>query len=700
LAFRLRVVEAALEGNASLGQLSRVFGVSTTSIQNWLRRYEQGGIEGLTPVPPVPPPLRRSAAATAKREAVVAVRTEHREFGTRRIRDVLARFQALGVSETEVRRILHEEGLIPETPPASPSHPHLPRRFERAAPHQLWQSDIFTFLLRRHERLYLTAFMDDHSRYIVSWALGRHQRSVLVLEALARGIADYGTPQEILTDQGRQYTAWRGETEFEEELRRNGIRHVKSRPQHPQTLGKIERFWKTLWDEFLSRTVFADYDDCHRRIGLFVHAYNFQRPHQGIDGLVPADRFFQSAPQVREAVEKSVADNAARLAMEQPARKPFYLVGRLGDRDLTIAAQGGRLRVQLGDEQPQTIQLPKEEADVEEARSSQDGRTQPVTDTRDAEVARDEGARRDGETPVPLGALGALGRAGGDGRARGGADLARDVLQHGREGASGDARGARAVDDRDAARDRGEPGEADRGARSEGDAARAGEAAGRAAPALDAQGGALRADEGGGRAAAEAAPELDDRWAEAFSRLEGSDDTEPEREPFDPDAGWRGRALAWERKLAGADAPSDAAVPEDAHVEEEDVRAGAGDPGGDRGEVPGDARGDLGGTQRGVGGEAPASLAQPLPDAVAQGAQGLRPGATGEAGGSAGEAGARGGALGRAGEAAQGEREAARPGGSDRPAPGGGERPLARTGEDVEPSEDAETAGDEDGGAR
>ncbi len=192
--------------------------------------------------------------------------------------------------------------------------------------------------------------MDDHSRYVVSWALGRHQRSTLVLEALARGIADYGPPQEALTDQGRQYTAWRGETEFEQELRRNGIRHVKSRPQHPQTLGKVERFWKTLWDEFLSRTVFADYDDCHRRLGLFVHAYNFQRPHQGIAGLVPADRFFQSAPQVREAVEKSVADNAARLAMEQPARKPFYLVGRLGDRDLTIAAAGGGLRVQLGDE--------------------------------------------------------------------------------------------------------------------------------------------------------------------------------------------------------------------------------------------------------------------------------------------------------------------------------------------------------------
>jgi transposase InsO family protein len=61
-------------------------------------------------------------------------------------------------------------------------------------------------------------------------------------------------PKEILTDNGRQYTVWRGTTRFEEEPRRQGIRHLKSRPQHPQTLGKVERFWKTLWDEFLSRT--------------------------------------------------------------------------------------------------------------------------------------------------------------------------------------------------------------------------------------------------------------------------------------------------------------------------------------------------------------------------------------------------------------------------------------------------------------
>ena len=71
------------------------------------------------------------------------------------------------------------------------------------------------------------------------------------MEALSRGIAEHGVPREVLTDQGRQYTAWRGHTDFEAELKRQGIQHIKSRPHHPQTLGKIERFWKTLWDELL-----------------------------------------------------------------------------------------------------------------------------------------------------------------------------------------------------------------------------------------------------------------------------------------------------------------------------------------------------------------------------------------------------------------------------------------------------------------
>ena len=308
------------------------------------------------------------------------------EWGTRRIRDVLARFEGLGVSETTVRRILHEAGLVTETEVEAPREKP-PRRFERAAPNQLWQSDIFTFELRRHQRVYLVGFMDDYSRYVVSWAMAHHQKSSLVIEALERGIAEYGQPHEVLTDQGRQYAAWRGETEFQELLRRYGIAHSKSRPQHPETLGKIERFWKTLWEEFLRKTVFADFADCLRRLALFVQHYNFQRPHQGIESAVPADRYFRAAPHVRAAIEAQVQTNALRMAQEKPPQKPFYLVGRLGDQDLSISAGGGALRVQVGDAS-QTIPMTKETDDETKA-------SRAFVDDEEATNASPDGAASD-----------------------------------------------------------------------------------------------------------------------------------------------------------------------------------------------------------------------------------------------------------------------------------------------------------------
>src|SRR5262245_2670229 len=469
LSFRLKAVELVLAKGATVDQAARLLGAASQTIRRWVEKYSHGGIDALTPKPAAPTPKPASMAQQVRRDAVVALRTEHPEWGAQRIRDVLERFQALGVSETEVRRILHEAGLTePRAAESSaPEREQAPRRFERAAPNQLWQSDIFTFLLRRHERIYLTAFMDDHSRFIVSYALAHHQRSELVMEALARGVAEYGTPEEILTDNGRQYAAWRGEVDFQRELRRLGVRHVRSRPQHPQTLGKVERFWKTLWDEFLKRTVFSDFVDCGRRLGLFIDGYNFQRPHQALSGLVPADRFFRAAAHVREAVEKSVEQNALRLSLEQPPRKPFYLVGRLGDRDLSIAATGSALRVQLGSEEPQTIPLPKEDEHETAPTATRSGLFRSETETteipssaghgaaaaprsptgaEDASnaflVARAAGPGRDGTPALRPDLERAERRAAGDRSDRGGADESPDVLPARREGAPSDAAGA------------------------------------------------------------------------------------------------------------------------------------------------------------------------------------------------------------------------------------------------------------------
>jgi transposase InsO family protein len=555
---RLRIVREVLHG-ANQVDVALAFGLSTAAVQKYLTLYRHGGVDALRPaLTGATARRKRSDSGQVRREAVVDVRKAHPEWGTRRIRDVLARFEGLGIPETVVRRILHEEGLIDERTPA-PARSHPPRRFERAAPNQMWQSDIFTFLLRRHERLYVAAFLDDHSRYLVSYALAHHQKATLVLEALERGLASYGSPEEVLTDQGRQYTAWRGETTFEETLRQYGVRHVKSRPQHPETLGKIERFWKTLWDEVLSRTVFSDFADCDRRLGLYIQHYNFQRPHQALSGLVPADRFFRAAPHVRAAVEATVSANALRLARSQPPRKPFYLVGRLGDQDLSIAAQGGALTVKMG-EAAQTIDLSQGDDDepTTHDESERQAQAESAADTALADRASGSGSGRAEALPSDLER--AVGGEAGDSGDRGDADLERLLLSARDQGAFGDAAGGSArLGQRDDA-GRGERVGSRVGAGDQDRQARAGQAADRAAAlphAPDSAGGSG----GDGTWAAQDDQEqaaLDAQWLARFAELEAQiDDPTRDIEPidFDPDAGWRGRAVSWERKLAGASAP-------------------------------------------------------------------------------------------------------------------------------------------------
>jgi transposase InsO family protein len=686
LEVKLQVLQE-IKAGTSVADVCRAFGLARTTVELWRKSFAAGGYEAL-----IAKASGRKKAEVKKedprREAVLALKQAHPEYGTRRIRDVLKRFEAIGISETEVRRTLHEAGLLEAQPPAE-QRAHPERRFERAEPNQLWQSDIFTFLLRRHERIYLAAFMDDHSRYIVGHALARHQRSVLVMEALARGIARYGTPKEVLTDQGRQYTAWRGTTEFEEELRRNGIRHVKSRPQHPQTLGKIERFWKTLWDECLSRTVFADFEDCSKRVGLFIDGYNFQRPHQALEGLVPADRFFRAAAHVRAAVEAAVEENALRLSKQQVPEKPFYIIGKLGDHEMSIAAGRDGVRVKVGKEEVQTIRYAKEESNEEiSSRFANPGEAAaPATAAADAEMAFEEaGAGRDraaADADDPERAERGEAGDGGDYR---GTDLEGTLLPVGGAGLEGGAgidgaghRPGAAGGDDDAAVAAGR----------EGESAGEGEAATGEAAHADAQGAQAGPDEDGAGQTA-----LDLAWAVYLNQLGQYGAGYEESAVYDRIAELDERGsweLSWPRKLAGESAPGDAGQSE--VIDEQELHAAAGSAGGAAGEIPDNpASAEWGADGERGGGEAGA-LAQSIPDGDAQGLAGDDRGAGAETAWAFADAGEGAAACGGEGAAAAREREAAATGGDDRPADGSGERDPARERADAVDEDEEETRG-------
>jgi transposase InsO family protein len=343
----------ALESGLSAVEVGELVGVGSGTIHKWRKDYEEGGVQELC--------RKASSIAVRKQcsvleEKIVARRRENPEHGVRRIRDDLRRQEGLEVSAEKIRTVVNDAGL--GNPPPQPRRraPGV-RRFERSCPNALWQIDIFTFQLKRMYPVYLIGILDDHSRYLTGWGLFRQQNAEAVLEVLKGSIGQWGAPREILSDNGRQFVAWRGETRFQKVLRQQGVQHVRSAPQHPMTLGKIERFWQTIWREFLEEAVFASFADACSRMEHWIHYYNHQRPHQALDGACPADRFYGIADDVEEAVKQGCQDNSLRLALGQEPQPPLYLLGQLGGADVRVVRKGEEIEVKLGDAVHEVIRM-------------------------------------------------------------------------------------------------------------------------------------------------------------------------------------------------------------------------------------------------------------------------------------------------------------------------------------------------------
>lgn len=316
-------------------------GLCADTLRKWKSRFNRYGPAGLM--------AQKKGAAKGSRlpevtkRMILMLKEANPEYGCRTISDLLARGPGVPASASAVERFLKEKGYEGETVVTEP-HPDKKRRFERARPGQLWQTDLFTFTMKRqNRRVHLVAFMDDHSRFITGYGVHGSASTDMVIEALVSAVSSFGAPEELLTDNGPQYCTWRGRSRFAKECERLGIRQLVSRPRHPQTLGKIERFWGTLWRGFMKSAIFLDMEDARKRIGLFIDHYNFQRPHQSLNGLTPADRFFGAAPEVMAAMRERLEDNALELARKGIPKKPFYLTGRVDGKPVSVHEEGGRV---------------------------------------------------------------------------------------------------------------------------------------------------------------------------------------------------------------------------------------------------------------------------------------------------------------------------------------------------------------------
>ena len=343
---RLRLVRLHTDKGIAVQQIAKDTGVGEGTVREWVRRYRKSGEAGLrlggagnhTGRVQIPPAVKGIMADTKRGEPT---------WGVKKISQFLRRMLHLPGSPETVRQTLHAAKLIGPGRPR-PRSPVKPRFFERASPNKLWQSDIKMIRLGG-KNAYLIGFMDDYSRYMVSLGVFRSQTTENVLDTYRRGAGEYGLPVEVLTDNGRQYTSWRGKTRFELELRRDGVGHSKARPHHPMTLGKIERFWLNIDEEFLSRTTFDTFEQAQERIALWVRHYNHKRPHQGIGGMCPADRFFEVRSDLRKVIERGIEDNLVELALRGKPQKPFYMVGRVDGQSVVMQSSKGKLLMTVGD---------------------------------------------------------------------------------------------------------------------------------------------------------------------------------------------------------------------------------------------------------------------------------------------------------------------------------------------------------------
>lgn len=353
--FRLQVVKMFLEEKYPVNMICQETGVGKSTINKWVKLYRESGEDGLKSK--FGNRNKKPQVKKAVKDKIVDLKKDNPTYGSRRITDILKRFFCIKTSPKTVHKTLSEEKLVEKKKVKPKKNPPKPRFFERSSPNQLWQSDICTFRLAG-KNAYLIGFIDDYSRYIVGLGLYRSQTASNVLEIYRRAVGEYNVPKEILTDNGRQYVNWRGTTNFQKELQKDRVKHIRSRPHHPMTLGKIERFWKSILQEFLLRCQFDSFENAQERIAVWINYYNHRRPHQGIKGLCPADRYFEIQNELKQTLAKGIEENALELALRGKPKDPFYMVGRMNGQNVVIRAEKGKVRMLVNEsEGPQSKEL-------------------------------------------------------------------------------------------------------------------------------------------------------------------------------------------------------------------------------------------------------------------------------------------------------------------------------------------------------
>ncbi len=297
----IRIVEAS---KLSVKSTLRELDINRSTFYEWYRRYQEQGYDGLASSYKRPKQFWNQIP-DCERERVVQTALKKPQLSPRELACHIADNCGYFISESSVYRILKVHDLI-----SSPAYTVITAADKFINPtkriNELWQTDFTYLKVILWGWYYLSTVMDDFSRYIITWELCQNATAEAVKSLVERAITITGVKHvaivnrpRLLSDNGSCYIA----RDLAEYLEGQGIKHVRSKPYHPQTQGKIERYHRSL-KNIIELDNYWQPGELEDQISAFVDYYNNRRYHEALNNLTPADVYFGRGQEILERRER------------------------------------------------------------------------------------------------------------------------------------------------------------------------------------------------------------------------------------------------------------------------------------------------------------------------------------------------------------------------------------------------------------
>jgi len=287
------LIQSVCEHKMKVDAICSQLGISRKTAYKWIARYKEEGVMGLQERSkrPLYSPNRIKSKIV---KLVLQTRDKFPAWGGRKLKTYLKNEGSQDLpSEATINRLLTRHERVKEEDSNKRKHFI---RFEKGSPNELWQMDFKGHFRVGQERCHPLTVLDDHSRYSICLQACTRETLENVQEALEKAFRLYGLPEAMTMDNG---PPWKGSYPWHMSrltiwLSRLGIKVGHSRPRHPQTQGKDERFHKSLKDEVLRFHQFQSIEETQLVFNEWRDIYNYKRPHEGISLARPGDRYQKS----------------------------------------------------------------------------------------------------------------------------------------------------------------------------------------------------------------------------------------------------------------------------------------------------------------------------------------------------------------------------------------------------------------------